>query len=159
MIENREEKFGTLRKGGENVGNCTFRMQISNDPRDDLPFFSAEIERADGLRRPPPRNDNIYVYIYIYKISWSSQVVPDIDLLPFSFFSSSSLSLFISYQEISVESPVVFMTRTSSPSFARDLENIGYERASGYINSVARLNAVYVNIYVHAHTYIQYIHI
>lgn len=65
VIENREEKFGTLRKGGENVGNCTFRMQISNDPRDDLPFFSAEIERADGLRRPPPRNDNIYVYIYI----------------------------------------------------------------------------------------------
>lgn len=51
------------------------------------------------------------------------------------------------------------MTRTSSPSFARDLENIGYERASGYINSVARLNAVYVNIYVHTHTYIQYIHI
>ena len=175
--ENREErrdKFGTLRKGGENGGNCTFRKcKFSNDPRDDPFFFSSssssslrEIERGgEGLR--PSRIYFIYIYV--------SRTIFSVALIRSSGGSNTVINFFPPRSRtltILSLSPSNF-TRIgggvydahASPSFARfarDLENIGgYKRASGYINSVARLNTciatVYVNIYIYKiYIYIKY---
>lgn len=125
-------------------------------------LFSPQKSRGETAFDALHLATTIYTYIYIKSLGLAKLVYQISIKDSYHFLSSPpplSLSLYLVPGNFEVESPVVFMTRTSSPSFARDLENIGYKRASGYINSVARLNAVYVNIYVHTHTYIQYIHI
>lgn len=142
--ENREErrdKFGTLRKGGENGGNCTFRKcKFSNDPRDDPLFFSSsssskEIERGgEGLR--PSRI--YFIYIYVSRTIFSVALIRSSggSNTVINFFSPRSRTLTIlslSHLHLAAGN----FTRIggggvydahASPSFARfarDLENIG----------------------------------
>lgn len=125
-------------------------------------FFFFFLQRnREGRRRPSAFENIFYIYIYVSRTIFSVALIRSSggSNTVINFFPPRSRTLTI----LSL-SPSNF-TRIgggvydahASPSFARfarDLENIGgYKRASGYINSVARLNTciatVYVNIYIY----------